>query len=106
MKKKLLAMLLMVVILFNFILCNSIYATESPGPIDKLNGGTDEGGNPVVLGGKQAEEVGTTGKDSKGTEFKFGNFLMLFSPTFQIIAATFGAVFAARPAASRRPKGR
>lgn len=65
MKKKLLSILLLVVIVFNFILCNSVYADpgESPSTITRY------GGN-AILDGKDVLDVSETGRDSQGKEFK------------------------------------
>lgn len=67
MKKKLLAMLLIVMLLFNFILCNCAYA-------DDAKSTTSQYGGNSTLSGSSAQTVAETGQDSQGNEFKQENF--------------------------------
>lgn len=66
MKKKLLPTLLIVVIVFNFIFCNVIYADDAKSNLNR------HGGNSTV-GGETIKETSQSGKDSDGHEFKQEN---------------------------------
>lgn len=69
MKKKLLPILLLVVIVFNFILCNSVYADpgESSSSLERY------GGNATIKG-QAVKDLSETGTDSQGNTFVDGNF--------------------------------
>ena len=66
MKKKLLPILLVVVIVFNFIFCNMTYADDAKSNNNRYGGNS-------TLGGETVKETSESGRDSDGHEFKQEN---------------------------------